>query len=216
MRSFSHLHQHPAGGQQRFPEHLWPRASDPELTEEVFLYFAESAGLTLNVAPSKQKPPMPDLECVVDGERMLFEVGEILDSDLAKSTARSAKLAREKMEAISRGDIETAASIQTSGYCEVERYASLERMLRRKLSNKYETAGIPTYLLLFYDQQNPQGQLDEPLDYIFQRHQEWANLIAGSAFQGVWIFHLPLELVIGYLEVAPDGTLAAFACDASR
>jgi hypothetical protein len=159
---------------------------------------------------------MPDLECIVGGERMLFEVGEILESGLAKGTADSEKRARERMEAISSGDVETANSIQTCGYFEADRYASLERMLRRKLSNRYETAGIPTHLLLFYDQQNPQGSPDEPLDYILQRHQEWAKLIAGSAFKKVWIFHLPLELVIGYLEVDPDGTLAAFRCDVAR
>jgi hypothetical protein len=159
---------------------------------------------------------MPDLECIVDGERMLFEVGEILETGLANGTADSERLARKRMQAISKGDVETANSIQTWGYFEAERYASLERMLRKKLSNKYQTKGLPTYLLLFYDQQNPQGPLDGPLNHILQQHQEWAKLITSSAFQRVWIFHLPLELVVGYLEVAPDGTLAAFLCDASR
>ncbi len=217
MRHFSQFNQHPAFGKQRFPEHLWPQGNDIEGIEEgrIFLYFAESAGLTLDRAPTKLKPPMPDLECVISGERKLFEVGEILETDLAKGTDHSAKQARKKMEAILRGDMETANSIQTRGYFEAERYASLERMLRKKLLNKYETSSIPAYLLLFYDQQSPQGPSDEPIDYLLQQHQQWADLITGSAFQRVWIFHLAKEFVIGYLEVAPDGTLAAFSRTAS-
>jgi hypothetical protein len=217
MRTFSQLNQHPALGRQRFPERLWPRRSDPEGVEEgrIFLYFAESAHLSLDSAPTKLKPPMPDLECAIAGERRLFEVGEILATDLAKGADRSAKRARKKMEAISNGDMEAAASIQTWGYFEAERYASLDRILRKKLANKYKTAGAPTHLLLFYDQQSPQGPPEEPIDYFLQRHQEWANLIAGSVFQRVWIFHLAKEFVIGYLEVAPDGTLAAFSRTAS-
>ncbi len=217
MRSFSQLNQHPALGRRRFPGHLWPRGSDPEGIEEgrVFLYFADSAELTLDSAPTKLAPPMPDLECVVAGERILFEVGEILETDLAKGADRSVKQARKKMEAISKGDMGTANSIQTWGYFEADRYASLERMLRKKLSNRYETAGIPTHLLLFYDQQAPQGPPDEPINYVLQRHQEWADLITGSVFQKVWIFHLSKEFLIGYLEVAPDGALAAFSRESS-
>lgn len=213
MRSFSQINQHPALRVQRFPEHLWPRGADAEGVEEgwVLDYFAESARLGLDSAPIKLQPPMPDLECIVGGKRMLFEVSEILDDRLAQGADHSVKQSLRRMEAVSRGDLETANSIQTWGFRSFPRYASLERILRQKLSKKYCTTGIPTQLLLFYDQQTPQGPLHEPLDYLLSQHQEWASLLANSAFQRVWIFHLPLEFVIGYLEVAPDGTLAVLS-----
>jgi hypothetical protein len=94
-------------------------------------------------------PPGPDFECIINGERLLIEVGEVLQSDFAKDVAYSGKQSHQKMEAISRGDVGTANSIQTAGDRKLKfpANASLERMLRKKLTNRYETAGLLSSLL---------------------------------------------------------------------
>jgi hypothetical protein len=76
-------------------------------------------------------------------------------------------------------------------------------MLRQKLTKRYETAGLPCHLLLFYDLQAPMG----PFDYLLQWQQELAELIARSVFRRVWVFELGSGTVIGYLEAVDDRTL---------
>jgi hypothetical protein len=150
---------------------------------------------------------MPDLECIIEGERTLFELGEILESDLAEGLAYSGKQSHKKMEALTKGDNATANSIQTAGFRSYPANAALDRILRQKLSKKYETTGLPSHLLLFYDQQTPWG----PFDYLLQRPDELASLIAGSVFKRVWIFYLQSATLIGYLEVADNGMLRALS-----
>lgn len=207
MRFISSLSQHPEVRKERFPEHLWPSSSNPKEEDEgwIFLEFTDTVGRRPDAAPTKRPPPMPDLECIIDGERMLFELGEILESDLAEGVAYSGKQSHKKMEAIARGDNATANSIQTAGFRSFSANASLERILRQKLAKKYETNGLPSHLLLFYDQQTPWG----PFDYILHWQDELASLIAGSVFQKVWIYSLRSATLIGHLEAAHDGTLRA-------
>jgi hypothetical protein len=181
--------------------------NNPKEADEawIFLEFAAAAGLCIGAAPTKREPPMPDLECVIDDSRVLFELGEILESDLGEGIAYSDRQAHKKMEAMSRGDNAAANAIQTAGYREYPANASLERILRQKLVKRYETNGCPSNLLLFYDQQPPWG----PFDYLDQWQNDLATLIAGSVFQRVWIFYLQSATLIGYLESAPHGTLRA-------
>lgn len=207
MRIISSFDQHPEVRKERFPERLWPRSSHPKEVDEswIFLEFADAVGLRLDTAPANRQPPMPDLECTIDGERTLFELGEVLEGDLAEGVAYSRKQSRKKMEAIARGDSVAACSIQTMGRRSFSANRSLERILRQKLAKNYETKGIPSHLLLFYDQQIPWG----PFDYLHEWRDELASLFAASVFRRVWIFSLRSATLIGYLEPAHDGTLRA-------
>jgi|SRR5579863_3792932 len=139
---------------------------------------------------------MPDLQCVIEEQPRLFELGEILESNLAKGVKHSGRQAEKKMDAIARGDHAAAKAIQTAGFRSFSANASLDRVLRRKLSKTYKTNGLPCDLLLFYGQQKPWG----PFDYLLGWRKELAKLIAESVFQKVWIFSLPLATLIGYLE----------------
>jgi hypothetical protein len=209
MRSNETIDQHPEFRKQRFPRYLWPQSENPKDVDEswILIYFAHSAGLHLDSAPVKQPPPMPDLQCVIAGRPVLFELAEILESDLAEGVAYSGKQSHKKAEALSRGDTETASSIQTDGRRSFPANASLKRILWQKLAKTYETNGLEAQLLLFYDCQRPWG----PFYYISHLHyslqRELADLIASSVFQRVWIFHLPTETVMGYLEVDRSGVL---------
>ena len=205
MRFISSFDQHPDVRRQRFPEHLWPKGNNPKDVDEgwIFLEFANAAGLRPDSAPAKLQPPMPDLECVIDNKRTLFELGEVLQSDLAEGVAYSGKQSQKKMEALARGDIATANTIQTAGFRSFPGNASLERILRQKLAKRYETKGLPSHLLLFYDQQTPWG----PFDYLIRMQDEISSLIAGSVFERVWLFNLRSAILIGYVETSHDRSL---------
>jgi hypothetical protein len=207
MRFISSLDQHPEMRKLRFPERLWPPSNDPKEAVEgwIFLEFTAAAGLRADNALIKCQPPMPDLECVIQGARRFFELGEILESNLAEGLAYSGKQSHLKMEAIRQGEAAGANSTQTAGFRRFPANASLERILRQKLAKRYQTGGIPTDLLLFYDQQTPWG----PFDYLLQWQDELAELISRSVFQRVWIFNLPCATLIGYLEAPSHRILRA-------
>ena len=204
MRFISSLDQHPEVRKERFPEHLWPCGNDSKDLDEgwIFLEFANAACIDVKSAPTKLQPPKPDFECVIAGKQVLFELGEILESDFAEGLAFSGQQAHKKMEALSRGDAETANCIQTAGMRSFPANASLERILRQKLAKSYETNGAPAHLVLFYDRQWPWG----PFDHLLQLQNELASLIAKSVFQRVWIFYLQASIIMGYLHVR-DGAL---------
>lgn len=206
MRFISSLEQHPETRKERFSEDLWPRANDAKGRDEgwIFLEFAEAAGIRLDCAPIKRRPPTPDLECVIDGKRRLFELGEALETKLGGGLAHSVRQSRRKMEATSRGDAAAANSVQTAGFRRFPANRSLERILEQKLAKRYETAGLPADLLLYYDRQRPWG----PFDYLLQWQDELARLMNGSVFQRVWVFDLE-SAALGYLEAAPDRSLRA-------
>jgi hypothetical protein len=205
MKFISSPNQHPEVRRERFPQYLWPSSSDPRVVEETWtvVEFTSAAGLHLDSAPIKLSPPSPDFECIIHGERLLIEVGEVLQTAFAKGVAYSGEQSHKKMKAISRGDSGTANSIRTAGSRSFPANASLERMLRQKLTKRYETGGLPSHLLLFYDHQVPLG----PFEYVLQWQQELAELIARSVFWRVWIFELASGTVIGHLEAADDRTL---------
>jgi hypothetical protein len=207
MRFIASLDQHPEVRRQRFSAHLWPHGEHPKDVDEgwIVLEFMNAIGVQPDAAPTKLQPPSPDIACVIDGDRILFELGEILDTDLGAGVVHSGQQAHKKSEAIARGDHATANTIRTAGFRSFPANASLERMLRQKLAKAYETSGHTSHLLLFYDQQTPWG----PFDYLLQWQDELAHLIGASVFQRVWIFHLPAATPIGYLEAAADGTLRA-------
>ena len=114
---FSSPNQHPAIRKQPFPEHLWPDCADPNEENEcwAFLWFARAAHLHIECKPTKKQPPSPDLECSIDGDRVLFEVSEILEESLGQGLAHSAEQSVKKCEAVSRGDKGAASSILTVG-----------------------------------------------------------------------------------------------------
>jgi hypothetical protein len=208
MRFISTIDHHPEVRKERFPPHLWPSETSEKDLDEcwILLEFLTAAGIHPDSAPRKLAVPMPDLECVIKGQQTFFELGEILESDLAEGLAFSGKQSNKKAGALAAGDLDTANSIPTAGFRSYPANAALDRMLQRKLRNKYPTQDLPTHLVLFYDCQPPWG----PFDYLLQMPDELASLIARSSFQTVWIFYLPAMAVIGRLDVLDEILEARF------
>ena len=194
MRYIFNLDQHPENRKKRFPSHLWPPNLDEKSEDEwwILLYFLRAADFLLNKTPEKLDPPKPDFECLVSGQQRLFELGEVLDSSLAEGLAFSAKEARRKN-----------GSIETGGCKSFSANGSLLRMLGKKLAKKYDTAGAPCDLLLFYDQQSPYGPFECLLDYT----EQLVPLMDGSSFENIWLFHLPSEQVMGTFRIVHTGDL---------
>jgi hypothetical protein len=170
------------------------------------LEFLQAVGTLPEKAPRKLVPPMPDLECNIAGERRLFELGEVLESQLAEGLAHSLKQSRLKAEALRRGDIDKAASIRTIGGRRYAAHACLERILREKLGRPYQSEGARIELLLFYDRQEPWG----PFDYMLGWECELADLLTASVFKTVWLFSLPTQAVIGSLRRRTCGMQTTF------
>ena len=205
MRFISNLDHHTYERRRRFPQNLWPTAIDAKTVDEwwILLEFLQSVGHPLTQAPVKLSPPRPDFECIISEQTRLFEIGEILDSSLAEGIAHSGKQSHRKMLALSAGKIAEAAAIETAGQRGFIANGSLERILSKKLTKNYDCALKTCDLLLFFDLQTPYG----PFEYILERREELASLIALSSFESVWLFHLPTASVMGRMRVAPEGDL---------
>jgi hypothetical protein len=185
---------------ERFAKHLWPTVTAPKDVDEcwVVLEFLAAAESLPDEPPRKLSPPRPDLACVITGQTRLFELGEVLQSELAEGFAYSAKQSERKAEAAARGDEATAASIQTADFRKYKAHEALDRMLRKKLSTAYQTEERPADLIMYYDRQFPWA----PFWYLRQWADELARLIGASSFQNVWLFSLQDQAVMGRLRLA--------------
>jgi hypothetical protein len=208
MRVVTHFAQHPEARKQRFPEHLWPTRADPQSMAEhwVLVEFLDACRMVPESAPQKLIPPKPDMECTIAGKVVRYELGEVLESDLAEGMNYSGKQSQRKADARARGDEELANSIQTVGGRQYPANAALERILRKKLTKPYLTDDIPTDLVLFYDTQYAWG----PFHYLQQWESELATLLARSSFDKIWLFHVPDQAVIGKLQLVGNTLQAVF------
>jgi hypothetical protein len=204
MRFLSSLAQHPDIRRKRFPAHLWPPEDVDDQTKDewwIFLEFIEAARLSIEGAPTKG---VPDFECTIGRERRLFELGEILDSDLASGLAYSGKQSQLKSNTILSGDLAGAGSINTFGRRKISANGALVRMLERKLTAKYVCNDIRCDLLLFYDRQLPYG----PFECMLEIETLLLPLLEKSSFEVIWFFNLPSAQVMGRVKTASSRQLS--------
>lgn len=112
--------------------------------------------------------PEPDIRCTVAGAPHYFELGEITDQPMAKSTA----------DAIKYDEARTCAFSQERPFAYV---------IEKKRSRPYTTGGAPVELLLYYRTQPP-----PPASHFKALLNNTAfdlqALVASGQFQRVWIF----------------------------
>jgi hypothetical protein len=100
---------------------------------EIFLSFARAARLDFDPETAvNQEPPLPDIGCRIAGSEHHFELGELVDEDLARMLNDSP---------------------EASGWASEKE--PLRRMIEKKGKKKYESRGMPIDLLFYCDKQSP-------------------------------------------------------------
>jgi len=115
-----------------------PGGVKKEINElEVFRAFAKVAPVSIDATSERNAaPPEPDVCCTIDGITYYFELGEITDQPVARSTAIALK------------------TDEPTG-CAFSQDVPFASILSNKATKKYLTSGAPVDLLLYYRKQYP-------------------------------------------------------------
>ncbi len=134
---------------------------------KLFLDFKEAATLEVDFGSEKnEKPPLPDIGCTISGSPYFFELGQIVDEELARDVNTSRR---------------TGAD-EASGWFSAE--GPLVRIIRNKAGSSYQTNGAPVDLVLYYDEQYP----FESADYLGKYGGEVAQALNPGPFTRIWIY----------------------------
>src|SRR5665213_799887 len=142
---------------------------------EIFVRFSQAVELEIDPAevemldPNFSSPPPPDLRCPVAGEMHYFELGEVIQEDLARaSTARTRRRVLEPRIPLTKV------------------WTPLEDIVTKKLRKAYNPAAKPLSLLLYYERDSPFWDFLQPL--IQRRDAEIRTLFQASVFDFMWLF----------------------------
>jgi hypothetical protein len=150
---------------------------DPKLLREweMFVRFCRAAGLGINPAevemldPNSSRPAPPDLRCPLYEQLHYFELGEVIQEDLAAASAHRTR------QLVSRDPLP------------LDRVLSpLETMLTKKLGKKYNRNAKPLSLVLYYSTAGPFWDFLEPL--IATKRDDLLALFEKSGFDHLWVF----------------------------
>lgn len=147
-----------------------PSATRKEMAEmNVFTGFATAAGLDVDPGSAKkEKPPVPDISCAIEGEQQFFELGEVTDEEFAEQI----------------GVAQRTLTDGEGGFQSEE--APLVRMILKKAQSTYETAGAPVDLVLHFDKQYPFA----PVDHLSSHGAEIATaMVPKGPFSRIWIYN---------------------------
>ncbi len=146
-------------------------SSELQSAEEnaIFGAFAEAANLKLEGQPKIEYPPKPDISCRIEGVVYFFELGEIVDSAVAKQ----------------RSDLRRYGSAEHVSFDPI---GSLGYIIEKKKNRTYDGTATPVDLLLHAD------VLQLPHNAIEAFRPEIEKLL--SKFQRVWVFDLTRREVV--------------------
>jgi len=155
---------------------------------KTFRAFATASGLDIDLRsiemcdPNAAAPPMPDVNCLVSGELVYFELGEVTGENLA----RTASIALKNRQKIFGGA--------------VSQRQPLIRIFLKKCRKRYTTNGRPSHLVLHFavGRQSPfEPQLNDDLekwrDRLIQR-------IRRSQFSSIWLYDDWKKVVLARLD----------------
>jgi hypothetical protein len=145
-----------------------------ELSELLaFQAFADATNIVgIEIDPASitnERPPAPDISCLVNGRPYFFELSQIVDEDLAKDIGDSTK---------------TKVDSDGGWYSEEE---PLIGRISAKASKTYSTSGERVDLLLYYERQFPFA----PAEHLKKYEAEIASaLLPKGPFSRIWIFEM--------------------------
>lgn len=129
----------------------------------IFAQFAEVAELPIDAdSIISERPPKPDLRCLIEGELHYFEMSEVTDEGLAARRTRAIK-----------------TMLTLGGFFRQDR--PLLRVFEQKAQKEYETDGGKLEIVVYYDRQwaPPEGGLSEGT-------QRQLHLFAKAMLLGRW------------------------------
>jgi hypothetical protein len=139
--------------------------------QTIFTEFVEAANLDVDMNSLKsERPPKPDINCTISGERHYFELTEITDQDLARNVSISLK------------------TLETTGGA----YSDDEPLVRAfsskavKAQNSYTPLDGKLELLAYYDKQYPPLELQAAT----KEHLYWVtqNMVLLGPWSRLWIY----------------------------
>ncbi len=142
---------------------------------ETFTSFSRAAGVAVDPAciemldPSSACPPPPDLKCSIDGSEHFFELGEIIQQEIAWALSRFS----------SQPIAEPHLPLDTI-------LAPLEAILGKKLTKSYDSEARPISLLLYYNYDPIFWELLRPL--VVEKMAEFRVRFESSIFDSIYLF----------------------------
>jgi hypothetical protein len=154
---------------------------------EVFTSFCQTAGFAIEPAdvvmldPNSSDPPPPDLKCCLTGEPHFFELGEILQKDIAEASSPKTR------QAIVVPRLPLAII-----------WGTLQEMLTKKLGKNYDLEARPISLLLYYDRGPSFWEFLCPL--IYQNTTDIQRVFDTGIFDNMWLFDATQRQVLFHLS----------------
>jgi hypothetical protein len=148
-----------------------------------FNRFAKASALDINPRTiENRKAPEPDIFCDVSGSGHYFELGTVVDENVAKGAGDAARKGL---------DIH-------AGFCSP--LDALQRMIEQKCSKTYQTNGLLVSLLLHYDVnlQVPHPNAVEAV--ISDSRQVALQQFQASQFDAIWFFDGWENRVLRFIE----------------
>jgi hypothetical protein len=142
---------------------------------EMFISFCRSAGFAVDPAetvmldPSSSSPPPPDLQCNINGLPHFFELGEIIQQDIAWA------LSRLESQPITEPHMPLDTGLEP-----------LEIILDKKLKKVYDPQARPLSLLLYYAYGPEFWRFLKPL--VAQKAVELRSRFQASTFRSIYLY----------------------------
>jgi hypothetical protein len=129
---------------------------------QIFEEFVKAADLEVEISSIRsERPPLPDVSCLIVGERYYFELAEIADNDLARNLALTEKDLKTRGGAFSYSD-------------------PLQRVFQIKVAKNYAAPTGKLELLAYFDKQYPPTFDDSYIP------REVGSLAKSMITSGVW------------------------------
>lgn len=135
----------------------------------IFQRFASAAGQRAEHGSiNSERPPKPDISCIIEGVKHHFELGEITDQGLASRLAQALREMR-----------------ITGGFFSQDK--PLLSLISQKATKNYGDLEGPLDLVLYYDKQYPppEGGLTE---FTLAKLEQHALEMLAGAWSRIWIF----------------------------
>jgi hypothetical protein len=166
-----------------------PNSKKTELEElEVFRSFASVSGIEVDPGSELNAPiPEPDICCTIKGHLHYFELGEITDQSVARTTA----------DALKHDEPRGTAFSQTEPFAYI---------IGKKRTRTYAGNGAPIELVLYYRNQHAPwpSYFSEMLTTSAPALEA---LVTGGPFQRVWIFDFNKSQVLWHSPAEPTTIL---------